>query len=36
MFRDAGFTDIRLVEAPTGDELTIDSKRIAVVGKKPE
>lgn len=35
MFGDAGFSETRLVEAPTGDELTIDSRRIAVIGHKP-
>ena len=32
MFTDAGFTDIRILEAPTGEQLTIESRRIAVIG----
>jgi SAM-dependent methyltransferase len=34
MFMNAGFADATVVEAPTGNELTIDSWRIAVIGRK--
>jgi SAM-dependent methyltransferase len=36
MFLDAGFSEARVIEAPTGKKLTIDSKRIAVIGMKPK
>lgn len=34
IFRRAGFAEARAVAAPTGEELTIDSFRVAVIGRK--
>jgi len=32
-FREAGFSDVRLLSAPDGGEVTIETRRIAVVGR---
>ncbi len=34
LFREAGFTETRLVQAPDGGKVTLDTRRIAVIGSK--
>ncbi len=34
LFGEAGFAESRLVSAPDGEELTIDSRRVAIIGTK--
>lgn len=35
LFHEAGFTETRLVQAPDGGKVTLDSRRIAVIGTRP-
>ncbi len=35
LFRESGFTQTRLVQAPDGGKVTLDTRRIAVIGSRP-
>jgi len=35
LFRETGFTQTRLIQAPDGGKVTLDTRRIAVIGSRP-